>query len=156
MEKLATIAEDEQMSVGCPFEVVHRRPSARRGRGQTRSGHIYLGDEFTEKHSITLFACSLMQNSEKLTTVCLKDKWLNFWKRHPTDKRLAFIREVKICRKDDAHTHKRRQQRSLYPEVQEKIHLELDSALGTDSEGPLSVAVLNELKYLHPKECGSQ
>ncbi|GIY93682.1 probable cytochrome P450 4d20 [Caerostris extrusa] len=36
----------------------------------------------------------------------------------------------------------------LYPEVQEKIHLELDSALGTDSEGPLSVAVLNELKYL--------
>ncbi|GIX80587.1 probable cytochrome P450 4d20 [Caerostris extrusa] len=36
----------------------------------------------------------------------------------------------------------------LYPEVQEKIHQELDSVLGADSKGPLSVADLNELKYL--------
>ncbi|GIX80593.1 cytochrome P450 4V2 [Caerostris extrusa] len=36
----------------------------------------------------------------------------------------------------------------LYPEVQEKIHHELDSVLGADSKGPLSVADLNELKYL--------
>ncbi|GIY99733.1 hypothetical protein CEXT_661931 [Caerostris extrusa] len=34
------------------------------------------------------------------------------------------------------------------PEVQEKIHQELDSVLGADSKGPLSVADLNELKYL--------
>ncbi|GIY08405.1 cytochrome P450 4V2 [Caerostris extrusa] len=36
----------------------------------------------------------------------------------------------------------------LYPEVQEKIHQELDSVLGADSKGPLSVANLNELTYL--------
>ncbi|GIX78673.1 hypothetical protein CEXT_467991 [Caerostris extrusa] len=43
----------------------------------------------------------------------------------------------------------------LYPEVQEKIHQELDSVLGSDSKGPLSVADLNELKYLDCvlKEC---
>ncbi|GIY53344.1 cytochrome P450 4d8 [Caerostris extrusa] len=43
----------------------------------------------------------------------------------------------------------------LYPEVQERIHQELDSVLGTDSKGPLSVADLNELKYLDCvlKEC---
>ncbi|GIY21781.1 cytochrome P450 4V2 [Caerostris extrusa] len=36
----------------------------------------------------------------------------------------------------------------LYTEVQEKIHQELDSVLGADSKGALSVADLNELKYL--------
>ncbi|GIX93071.1 cytochrome P450 4c3 [Caerostris darwini] len=36
----------------------------------------------------------------------------------------------------------------LYPEVQEKIHQELDSVLGADSKGTLSVADLNELKFL--------
>ncbi|GIX93066.1 probable cytochrome P450 4d20 [Caerostris darwini] len=36
----------------------------------------------------------------------------------------------------------------LYPDVQEKIHHELDSVLGADSKGPLSVADLNELKYM--------
>ncbi|GIX96698.1 cytochrome P450 4V2 [Caerostris darwini] len=36
----------------------------------------------------------------------------------------------------------------LYPEVQERIHQELDSVLGAESKGPLSVADLNELKYL--------
>ncbi|GIY13485.1 cytochrome P450 4V2 [Caerostris darwini] len=36
----------------------------------------------------------------------------------------------------------------LYPEVQEKIHQELDSVLGADSKGPLSVADLNEFKFL--------
>ncbi|GIY23003.1 cytochrome P450 4c3 [Caerostris darwini] len=36
----------------------------------------------------------------------------------------------------------------LYPEVQERIHQELDSVLGADSKGPLSVGELNELKYL--------
>ncbi|GIY22899.1 cytochrome P450 4V2 [Caerostris darwini] len=43
----------------------------------------------------------------------------------------------------------------LYPEVQEKIHRELDSVLGADSKGPLSVADLKELKYLECvlKEC---
>ncbi|GIY13483.1 cytochrome P450 4c3 [Caerostris darwini] len=43
----------------------------------------------------------------------------------------------------------------LYPEVQEKIHQELDSVLGADSKSPLSVADLNELKYLECvlKEC---
>ncbi|GIY08401.1 probable cytochrome P450 4d20 [Caerostris extrusa] len=43
----------------------------------------------------------------------------------------------------------------LYPEVQEKIHQELDSVLGADSKGPLSVADLSELKYLDcvVKEC---
>ncbi|GIY38661.1 probable cytochrome P450 4d20 [Caerostris darwini] len=43
----------------------------------------------------------------------------------------------------------------LYPEVQEKIHQELDSVLGADSKGPLRVADLNELKYLECvlKEC---
>ncbi|GIY38656.1 cytochrome P450 4V2 [Caerostris darwini] len=39
--------------------------------------------------------------------------------------------------------------------VQEKIHQELDSVLGVDSKGPLSVADLNELTYLDCvlKEC---
>ncbi|GIY17762.1 cytochrome P450 4V2 [Caerostris extrusa] len=43
----------------------------------------------------------------------------------------------------------------LYPEVQEKIHQELDSVLGADSKGPLSVGDLNALKYLDCvlKEC---
>ncbi|GIY46223.1 cytochrome P450 4V2 [Caerostris darwini] len=43
----------------------------------------------------------------------------------------------------------------LYPEVQERIHQELDSVLGADSKGPLSVGDLNELKYLECvlKEC---
>ncbi|GIY38655.1 cytochrome P450 4c3 [Caerostris darwini] len=43
----------------------------------------------------------------------------------------------------------------LYPEVQEKIHQELDSVLGVGSKGPLSVTDLNELKYLECvlKEC---
>ncbi|GIY31056.1 cytochrome P450 4V2 [Caerostris darwini] len=43
----------------------------------------------------------------------------------------------------------------LYPEVQQKIHQELDSLLGADSKGPLSVSDLNELKYLECvlKEC---
>ncbi|GIY87034.1 cytochrome P450 4V2 [Caerostris darwini] len=43
----------------------------------------------------------------------------------------------------------------LYPEVQEKIHHELDSVLGTDSKDPLSLVDLNELKYLECvlKEC---
>ncbi|GIY55701.1 hypothetical protein CEXT_766441 [Caerostris extrusa] len=36
----------------------------------------------------------------------------------------------------------------LYPEVQEKIHQELDSVLGAVSKDPLSVADLNEFKYL--------
>ncbi|GIX80590.1 cytochrome P450 4V2 [Caerostris extrusa] len=36
----------------------------------------------------------------------------------------------------------------LYPEVQEKIHQELDSVLGSDSKGPLSIDHLKELKYL--------
>ncbi|GIY17760.1 reverse transcriptase [Caerostris extrusa] len=36
----------------------------------------------------------------------------------------------------------------LYPVVQEKIHQELDSVLGADSKGPLSIADLNELKFL--------
>ncbi|GIY09379.1 hypothetical protein CDAR_88121 [Caerostris darwini] len=36
----------------------------------------------------------------------------------------------------------------LYPEVQEKIQQELDSVLGADSKGPLSVGDLNELQYL--------
>ncbi|GIX77503.1 cytochrome P450 4c3 [Caerostris extrusa] len=43
----------------------------------------------------------------------------------------------------------------LYPEVQEKIHQELDSVLGADSKGPLSVGELNEFKCLECvlKEC---
>ncbi|GIX93046.1 cytochrome P450 4V2 [Caerostris darwini] len=43
----------------------------------------------------------------------------------------------------------------LHPEVQEKIHQELDSVLGADSKGPLSVADLNVLTYLDCvlKEC---
>ncbi|GIY08404.1 cytochrome P450 4c3 [Caerostris extrusa] len=43
----------------------------------------------------------------------------------------------------------------LYPEVQEKLHQELDSLLGVGSKGPLSVAELNEMKYLECvlKEC---
>ncbi|GIY46222.1 cytochrome P450 4c3 [Caerostris darwini] len=43
----------------------------------------------------------------------------------------------------------------LYPEVQERIHQELDSVLGADSKGHLWVADLNELKYLDCvlKEC---
>ncbi|GIY46219.1 cytochrome P450 4c3 [Caerostris darwini] len=68
------------MSVGCPLEAANRGPSARTGRGQTRSGHIYLG--------------------------------------------------------------------GLYPEVQEKIHQELDRVLGADSKGPLSISDLNGLKFL--------
>ncbi|GIZ00938.1 cytochrome P450 4V2, partial [Caerostris extrusa] len=36
----------------------------------------------------------------------------------------------------------------LYPEVQEKIHQELDSVLEADSKGPLSIEDLKELKYL--------
>ncbi|GIY38654.1 cytochrome P450 4V2 [Caerostris darwini] len=43
----------------------------------------------------------------------------------------------------------------LYPEVQEKLHQELDSKLGADSKGPLSFSDLSELKYLDcvVKEC---
>ncbi|GIY69581.1 cytochrome P450 4V2 [Caerostris darwini] len=36
----------------------------------------------------------------------------------------------------------------LYPEVQEKIHQELDSVVGADSKGPISIGDLSELKYL--------
>ncbi|GIY81525.1 cytochrome P450 4c3 [Caerostris darwini] len=36
----------------------------------------------------------------------------------------------------------------LHPEVQERIHQELDSVLGADSKGPLSIGDLNELKFL--------
>ncbi|GIX90354.1 cytochrome P450 4V2 [Caerostris extrusa] len=36
----------------------------------------------------------------------------------------------------------------LYPEVQEKIHQELNCVLGADSKGPLSISDLNELQYL--------
>ncbi|GIX78671.1 cytochrome P450 4V2 [Caerostris extrusa] len=43
----------------------------------------------------------------------------------------------------------------LYPEVQEKIHQELDSVLGADRKAPLSVGDLKALKYLECvlKEC---
>ncbi|GIZ00941.1 hypothetical protein CEXT_216351 [Caerostris extrusa] len=84
------------MPVGCPLETAHRGPSARRGRGQTRSGHIYRGGH---------------------ETIAISVKWA-----------LYLI--------------------GLHPEVQERIHQELDRVLGSDSKGPLAVADLNELKYL--------
>ncbi|GIY98342.1 cytochrome P450 4c3, partial [Caerostris extrusa] len=43
----------------------------------------------------------------------------------------------------------------LHHDVQEKMHQELDSVLGADNKGPISIADLNELKFLDCvlKEC---
>ncbi|GIY04004.1 cytochrome P450 4V2 [Caerostris extrusa] len=47
-----------QMSVGYPLEAAHRGPSARRGRGQARSGHIYRRGEDTPRADCVLGADS--------------------------------------------------------------------------------------------------
>ncbi|GIY49694.1 cytochrome P450 4V2 [Caerostris darwini] len=109
-----------------------------------------------------------MLNSERLITGCLKDKRLNFSKLHTTNDRLPIVREDRF---EARHTHTTATKEGhestavtvkwalyligLYPEVQEKIHQELDSVLGSDSEGPLSIDHLKELKYLDCvlKEC---
>ncbi|GIX93040.1 probable cytochrome P450 4d20 [Caerostris darwini] len=89
------------------------------GVRQERSGHIYFGGNFL----INIYPSKLKQTHINLKCV----------QGHET---------VAVAVKWALYLI------GLYPEVQEKIHQELDSVLGADSKGPLRVADLNELKYL--------